>query len=96
MEETAYLARLFIVHLDNSLAEKSAHRRQRWGDFSYSSLPTPLLPLPKSRDQVVGQHIKSRRAKRLAWWQTLGPFGPGVIPRFLQGHLNDAEETRLG
>jgi hypothetical protein len=58
MEETAYLARLFIVHLYNSLAEKSAHRRQRWGDFSYSSLPTPLLPLPKSRDQVVGQHIK--------------------------------------
>ena len=39
---------------------------------------------------------RRRRAKRLAWWQTLGPLLPGVKPRFLQGHLNDAEETRLG
>ena len=63
MEETAYLARLFIVHLYNSLAEKSAHRRQRWGDFSYSSLPTPLLPLPKSRDHVVVQSLKESELK---------------------------------
>ena len=74
MEETAYLARLFIVHLDNSLAEKSAHRRQRWGDFSYSSLPTPLLPLPKSRDQVVGQQTKEERSD----WLGGKPWGPLV------------------
>jgi hypothetical protein len=61
MEETAYLARLFMS----------------------------LLTI-QSRTE------RRRRAKRLAWWQTLGPFGPGVIPRFLLGHLNDAEETRLG
>ena len=62
MEETAYLARLFMSLL--TIQSRTERRR--------------------------------RRAKRLAWWQTLGPFGPGVIPRFLLGHLNDAEETRLG
>ena len=62
MEETAYLARLFM----SLLAIQSRTERRR------------------------------RRAKRLAWWQTLGPLLPGVIPRFLHGHLNDAEETRLG
>ena len=56
MEETAYLARLFM--LQPSLGEKSAHLRQGWGDSPYSSLPTPLLPLPKSRDHVVVQQLK--------------------------------------
>ena len=43
-----------------------------------------------------GSTHKRRRAKRLAWWQTLGPLRPGVKPRFLLGQLNDAEESRLG
>ena len=71
MEETAYLARLFMVHPNKSEAENPDHRRQTAGDFAYYSLSTPLLPLPKSRDQVVGQQTKEERSD----WLGVKPWG---------------------
>ena len=62
VEETAYLARLFIVHLKKIRLRNQPTDDRDGDDFSYSSLSTPLLPLPKSRDQVVGQQIKEERS----------------------------------
>ena len=63
MEETAYLARLFIVNLNKIRLRNQPTDDRDGGDFSYSSLPTPLLPLPKSRDHVVVQSLKESELK---------------------------------
>ena len=63
MEETADLARLFM-DLETRLEVRSQPTYDRDGrDGSYSSLPTPLLPLPKSRDHVVVQSLKESELK---------------------------------